>query len=452
MPPASFIYFNPGNEEAIGISRRNYTPAFSVRRMAMELACLPLWYGDSEDVVWAESPADEAYAERMRQLFPRLPRLASPRRLFSEPHFVASPWGLAPNVLAQFERMAKQYRLPLEVPVWTEAYRRLASRETARQALASLHALLPPEELPSLPFFATSLDALNHWLDGKQGTFLLKAPFSSSGRGLLSFPATGLDEKKQQWATAVIRKQGAVSIEPLYDKVKDFAMEFYSDGKGQVAYRGLSLFQTVRTGAYSGNLLGTEAYRLQQLEAYISLPAFERTKEAVCQVLASLYGTAYQGPLGVDMFLYRPAAAAPLRIHPCVEINMRQTMGGLALHLSEHYLAPAAQGVFSLSFHKEPGEALARHREMCQRHPLQLQGQRIAQGYLNLCPVHAETGYWAYILVEMQNTQEAKREEWIRKWKEYLQHRKGLIESIQQEMKDEIKKRTGEDVQSFEVW
>ena len=38
MPPASFIYFNPGNEEAIGISRRNYTPAFSVRRMAMELA------------------------------------------------------------------------------------------------------------------------------------------------------------------------------------------------------------------------------------------------------------------------------------------------------------------------------------------------------------------------------------------------------------------------------
>ena len=175
MPPASFIYFNPGNEEAIGVSRRNYTPAFSVRRMGMELACLPLWYGDPEDVVWAESPADEAYAERMRELFPRLPRLASPRRLFSEPRFVAAPWGLAPNVLAQFERMAKQYRLPLEVPVWTEAYRRLASRETARQALASLHALLPPEELPSLPFFASSLDALNHWLEGKQGPFLRKA-------------------------------------------------------------------------------------------------------------------------------------------------------------------------------------------------------------------------------------------------------------------------------------
>ena len=53
---------------------------------------------------------------------------------------------------------------------------------------------------------------------------------------------------------------------------------------------------------------------------------------------------------------------------------------------------------------------------------------------------------------KIQEAQEAKREELIRKWKEYLQHKKELIESIQQEMKDEIKKRTGEDVQSFEIW
>lgn len=399
MQLSSFIYFNPGNEDAIGVGRRNYTPAFSVRRMSAELACLPLWYGAPTDVVWAESPADETYAAQMRCLFPQLPRLASPRQLVSEPRFAAAPWGLAPNVLAWYERTARQYRLPVEVPAWTDSYRQLASRETARRALASLRELMPADELPSLPFFASSLDALTHWLRHKQGKYVLKAPFSSSGRGLLALSAADWDEKKQQWAAAVIRKQGSVSIEPLYDKVKDFAMEFASDGAGRVAYRGLSLFQTVRTGAYSGNLLGSETYRLRQLEPYLDRSAFERTRAAVCHVLTAIYGTTYRGPLGVDMFLYRPTPEAPLRIHPCVEINMRQTMGGLALHLSAHYLAPSAQGAFFLSFHKQPGEVLARHRDMCRRYPLQLQGGRIAKGYLNLCPVQASTGYWAYILV-----------------------------------------------------
>ena len=402
MQLSSFIYFNPGNEEAIGIGRRNYTPAFSVRRMGAELACLPLWYGESSDVVWAESPVDEDFAELMRCLFPGLPRLVSPRRFFPEERFVAAPWGLAPNVLARFERWVKQYRLPVEVPVWTEVYRRLVSRETACRALESLHAYLPSEALPSLPFFASSLEEISHWLHGKQGRFLLKAPFSSSGRGLLPLSVAEWEEdaKKRQWAEAVIRRQGTVSIEPLYDKLKDFAMEFYSDGAGQVTYRGLSLFQTVRTGAYSGNLLGSEDFRLQQLCADVDRSALERVREAVCQVLAEIYGMAYRGPLGVDMFLYRTDAVSPLRIHPCVEINMRQTMGGLALHLSEHYLAPEARGVFFLSFHKQPGEVLARHHEMLRRYPLQLREHRITGGYLNLCPISEETGYWAHILVE----------------------------------------------------
>lgn len=46
-------------------------------------------------------------------------------------------------------------------------------------------------------------------------------------------------------------------IEPYYNKVKDFGMEFFADETGQVHYLGLSLFHTAN-GAYTGNILASE--------------------------------------------------------------------------------------------------------------------------------------------------------------------------------------------------
>ena len=49
-------------------------------------------------------------------------------------------------------------------------------------------------------------------------------------------------------------------------------------------------------------------------------------------MLAATYA-GYRGPLGIDMMLVRPAApsSAPL-LHPCIEVNLRRTMGHVALH------------------------------------------------------------------------------------------------------------------------
>ena len=37
-------------------------------------------------------------------------------------------------------------------------------------------------------------------------------------------------------------------MEPLYNKVSDFALEFYADGAGGVRYTGLSVFLTTARG------------------------------------------------------------------------------------------------------------------------------------------------------------------------------------------------------------
>ena len=53
----------------------------------------------------------------------------------------------------------------------------------------------------------------------------------------------------------VLRVQGEIMVEPLYNKVCDFAMEFYADGNGSVSFVGYSLFDTDAHGNYKGNFL-----------------------------------------------------------------------------------------------------------------------------------------------------------------------------------------------------
>jgi hypothetical protein len=42
----------------------------------------------------------------------------------------------------------------------------------------------------------------------------------------------------------------------------------------------------------------------------------------------------YKGPFGVDMMVVAREECNGFMLHPCVEINLRRTMGHVALHLS----------------------------------------------------------------------------------------------------------------------
>ena len=85
---------------------------------------------------------------------------------------------------------------------------------------------------------------------------VIKAPWSSSGRGI-RFIDKELNEYQRRWIQNVIASQGSVVIESFCHKVKDFGMEFESDGQGHVRCLGLSIFHT-QNGAYIGNILASE--------------------------------------------------------------------------------------------------------------------------------------------------------------------------------------------------
>ena len=182
------------------------------------------------------------------------------------------------------------------------------------------------------------------------------------------------------------------------DKVQDFAMEFYSDGQGTVRYEGLSVFNTEERGSYTGNILEEQSTMLSRITRFTGEETYSRIQEAVRTVLQEVYGSTYAGCIGVDMLVYRQKDGS-FAIHPCIEINMRYTMGMVALRLFQHYVAPRAVGDYRVSYEKEAGEALEKHRLMSETYPLRLANGRIQEGYLSLCPVTKDTHYRAYLLL-----------------------------------------------------
>ena len=124
---------------------------------------------------------------------------------------------------------------------------------------------------------------------------------------------------------------------------------------------------------------------LSRITRFTGEETYSCIQEAVRSVLQEVYGSTYAGCIGVDMLVYRQKDGS-FAIHPCIEINMR-------------YVAPRAVCDYRVSYEKEAGEALEKHRLMSETYPLRFANGRIQEGYLSLCPVTKDTHYRAYLLL-----------------------------------------------------
>ena len=155
----------------------------------------------------------------------------------------------------------------------------------------------------------------------------LKSPWSSSGRGILRKEDSS-DEKITQWASAVIKKQGCVMGEKEESKVLDFASEWYVED-GITKYLGLSMFNISGRGKYDGNILCDQSdivYKVNQ----VASQSVRIILDAQESMLNNLLAKEYSGPLGIDMMVRKDGT-----INPCVEINLRYTMGHAAIRAHE---------------------------------------------------------------------------------------------------------------------
>ena len=395
-------YFNPGHETAVLLGKRNYTAPTNVRKMQKDLALLPIWYADEGDYVFAhENDAPDFLANLPQTICPKVTLVSQEsfqKDVASFPSLEAQPWGLSPQSLYVFEQLATKTKANVSVRTWKEDYFRLTGRQTAAICLEQLGALLPDYPTPTPPHFYNDLESVEKHIANNDPPYVLKTPYSSSGRGLSWVKDRTLDQQTKNWIIGAINKQGTISIEQGLEKVQDFAMEFYSDGKGHVRYEGLSVFNTEERGAYSGNILEDQSVMLQRITKYVEEKSFIAIRDAVQDVLEKVYGTIYSGCIGVDMIVHKIGNDL-FAIHPCIEINMRYTMGMVAVRLFQNLICKDSSGYYQVCYEKGQGEAFNKHKKMLQERPLVIEDGKIKKGYLSLCPMRVDTNYRAFIVV-----------------------------------------------------
>ncbi|MDR0429378.1 MAG: hypothetical protein LBH58_02725 [Tannerellaceae bacterium] len=395
-------YYNPGHETVVLHGSPHYTPSANVRKMQQDLALLPLWYAAEGDYVLTEGEAPPGFIlsipQEIRPDVTILPLKHAVEKGPALPHMAATPWGLSPQSIHLYKRLRDEYKLTIDIPEWNEEYRTLTGRQTASGCYRKIQESLPGIAFPPAPLFFTQPETIEAWISRHPGRFVIKTPYSSSGRGLLWLDKNELTAKDKAWIRGAIQRQGGISIEPALKKQTDFALEFHLDKLRNIRFEGLSVFTTSERGSYKENILKSEDKLLKELVSATGADTFRLIKIKTAETIRNVFGGHYTGYIGVDMLLYE-TPEKKLAIHPCIEINMRYTMGMTAIRLFKKYIHPDAEGICTIAFEKNPSALLQFHKRMKKEYPPRIEGRKFRAGYLSLCPVDVNTNYIAYLVV-----------------------------------------------------
>jgi hypothetical protein len=320
--------FNPEHDIALASNLSNFTAPHAGRQLRADLGFLPAVWAAKGDYVWVENADYAARAWRRSMRGRKCPvEWVTRQQLASLSISGVSVWGWDAALRQSLLRHGVSEQLLPSMQAVADI-RRLSHRQTSSLLLPQLQG----DGIVGESWYCDSLEAVEQLLASHPHA-VLKAPWSSSGRGL-RFVNGELNDHQRGWLRNLLGSQGGVMVEPYYDKVKDFGMEFEATAEG-VRYLGLSLFHTTN-GAYTGNILATESRKREMISRYIPVRLLDSVKD---KIIANIDVANYQGPFGVDMMLVRANSPlstlhSPLLLHPCVEINLRRTMGHVALALS----------------------------------------------------------------------------------------------------------------------
>lgn len=381
--------FAPENDMALAFGGRYYTPTPVARQIACDLSLLPMWYGEGEGVcVWSAQTVEPAMQQQLDSLGITARIVATPPTDIAQ----AIPWGWSAYIVDKLCRAGvTKTLLPDDESI--ERLRNLSGRATSRTILEKLSQRGVGYCLPPLPCILRTPQEVEAYVNSQPAS-MLKSPWSSSGRGVGAVRG-GYDAVTARSASGIIGKQGYIMGERLQEKVCDLAMEFYSDGK-QVRFAGYSLFETDSRGAYQGNILATNDAIEQQLASFVTVDTLHVTRQAIESVLTPLIAPLYTGYLGIDMIVYRNETGEAL-LHPCIELNLRMSMGMVARIIADRYLSPRAQGSYRVVYRSNAAQLHEIDQAMSLNNPLQIVEGRIVAGYLRLTPLTDKTQYMAYV-------------------------------------------------------
>ena len=318
--------FNPEHDLALAHGAHNYTAPPFARRLAHDLRLLPAWLAQPGGflAVPDNAPIDEDrrwLQEHNLEVTPiPVSKIADlgPCRIH--------PWGWD---------AALRYRLlqagvsPDNLPTDDQLdwIRRLSHRRvtiTVHQALGEAFSPCPVE--------LKTTDEVAAFAAAHPGCYL-KMPWSGSGKGIYHVIDVTADNHVPRWIEGALKRQGSLLCEVGLDRVQDFAIECECRD-GMTVLTGYSIFDNDFHSQFgTGRVAPMEVLHQSLLQQY---PDLDNVASAVLKVLDNIIAPHYDGPLGIDMMLYKKENGE-IALNPCVEINLRMTMGMVTAALGARY-------------------------------------------------------------------------------------------------------------------
>jgi hypothetical protein len=360
MAKANIYYFNPTCELAVANGSFSYQPPLLLQEMERDLSILPFVFCTENDFVLTYSPPSAGFLQTLADAgfnLPKYCRLADLESLPNDSFDTIYPWGWSPAAHFRLKNLKEKCSETFKrspAYKWTAEHKLLFERSTSLDFLTEIRNNNPPDWFISKEMVGekvTSCEEIDLRLK-KNAPLVLKAPLSSSGRGIQIIRKTQLNTSNRQWISGVLKQQNYLIAEPYLEKLMDLSFQFQVLSDSEVKYLGHSIFETNSNGQYNGTFIHPN---LNQFINEENISELEFMIEATAKVLKSAlekstYATGHQGFLGVDALVFRNQDR--LMMQPCIEINSRMNMGVLTMFL-ERRLHPDSKGKFELFYGNE---------------------------------------------------------------------------------------------------
>ena len=250
----NIFFFNPTCEYSIANGNANWQPNRILQKMEFDLSILPLIFAEKNDYIIVDRIPSPEFIDSLNLLDIEIPNIILKSTAINNQDFITLsknkllPWGWSPSMhkfLSPFKKSCSIHFQQSPVFNWQAEHREISSRKFALELLQQLQSniksdfIIPLELQPKICITKKEFElAIQKW-----GRVMIKAPWSSSGRGLQPITKTPVHQKVWEKIMGVVKEQGYAIAEPYLNKELDIALLFELK-KGKVKYVGTSNFCT----------------------------------------------------------------------------------------------------------------------------------------------------------------------------------------------------------------
>ncbi len=336
------FYFNPDAENRIARYPEVYHPNSRVTSIIEDLEILPAFLARRDDVLLLRKPPSFEHRERLHAagfVLPEIEPLGPDGKLDASGLLIERkvdqlcPWARSPDLPTLFSKLRRSE----SDAGWKDSDRPLFSKESQVTNLQKWMGPSYPVQNADDLIEASQKLIEEGWTEG-----IIKRPFSTAGSGMQRLSLDNLEKFKGAKMNSGNSHEGGILLEPAHQRVLDFSIQ-YTLEKGQLRLNGFVEQIIFDFGRYGGSLsfpkfcsgFSPEIARFIMEHA---VPVYEIFSPFTNDLLNWAIQHGYEGPLGVDAYLYLDQKGA-MKLRAACEINTRFTMGRVAMGL-QRQVAP----------------------------------------------------------------------------------------------------------------